>query len=199
MNNLSAPLRRNPKAVLRARAVVVAPPQPVAQAEQTAAFWSVSKRDLERKPKEALHALLARVQANSPVQRFDAVERGVPTHIVLLLAAAFGQPVASLMQLMGVSDTTFRRKEEAGESLPEAAGYRAMGLLRVMSTLQQLLKESGDPALLPAFDLEAWVSVWIRTPLPALHGKTPAEMLRNPEGQRAVEDLLERMRGGLLA
>ncbi len=85
-----------------------------------AAFWNVNKRDRERKPKEALHALLARVQ-------------------------------------------------------------------------------SGDAALVSEFDLEAWVSQWIRVPLRQLGGKTPAEMLRNPEGQRAVEDFLERMRAGLLA
>ncbi len=199
MSDLSAPLRRSARALVRSSAAIAAPSQPFASAEQSAAFWNVSKRDRERKPKEALHALLERVKANSPVQLFDAVEQGVPTSIVLLLAGAFGQPVASVMQLMGVSETTFRRKEEAGESLPEVAGYRAMGLLRVMSTLQQLLQESGDPALLPGFDLEAWVSAWIRTPVPALHGKTPADMLRNPEGQRAVEDLLERMRGGLVA
>ena len=38
-----------------------------------------------------------------------------------------------------------------------------------------------------------------REPLPELGNKTPAEMLRNPEGQRAVELVLERMRGGLPA
>jgi Protein of unknown function (DUF2384) len=39
----------------------------------------------------------------------------------------------------------------------------------------------------------------MREPLPELGAKTPAEMLRNPEGQRAVEWVLERMRGGLPA
>ena len=35
--------------------------------------------------------------------------------------------------------------------------------------------------------------------LPELNGKTPADMLRNPEEMRAVEHLLERMRGCLPA
>jgi len=34
---------------------------------------------------------------------------------------------------------------------------------------------------------------------PELGDKTPAEMLRSPEGQRAVEQVLERRRGGLPA
>jgi len=62
-----------------------------------------------------------------------------------------------------------------------------------------LLEESGDPEQLKNFDLEAWVRDWLATPLPEFSSKTPAEMLRNPEGQRAVEELLERMRGGLPA
>jgi len=48
-------------------------------------------------------------------------------------------------------------------------------------------------------NLEAGAAQWMREPLPELGDKTPAEMLRNPEGQRAVEQVLERMRGGLPA
>ncbi|MNY81985.1 hypothetical protein D3C86_2238470 [compost metagenome] len=62
-----------------------------------------------------------------------------------------------------------------------------------------MLDESGDPEQMKNFDLEGWFSQWIQTKLPELGGKAPAEMLRNPEGQRAVEQVLERMRGGLVA
>jgi uncharacterized protein (DUF2384 family) len=74
-----------------------------------------------------------------------------------------------------------------------------MGFLRVVATLRRLLEESGDADLQKGFDLEGWVAQWMREQLPELGGKTPAEMLRNPEGQRAVEQVLERMRGGLPA
>ena len=56
--------------------------------------------------------------------------------------------------------------------------------------LAEKLKKGKD------FDLESWVAQWMREQLPELGGKTPAEMLRNPEGQRAGEQVLERMRGG---
>ena len=62
-----------------------------------------------------------------------------------------------------------------------------------------MLSGIGDPEQLAKFDLETWVAQWMREPLPELGDKTPAEMLRNPEGQRAVEQVLERMRGGLPA
>jgi hypothetical protein len=74
-----------------------------------------------------------------------------------------------------------------------------MGLLRVAATLRRLLDESGDPDAMKTFDLEGWLASWMKQQLPELGGKTPAEMLRNPEGLRAVEEVLERMRGGLAA
>jgi uncharacterized protein (DUF2384 family) len=71
--------------------------------------------------------------------------------------------------------------------------------LRIVAKLQRLLEESGDPEQLATFNLESWVKTWVGEPLPEFGDKTPADMLRNPEGQRAVEELLERMRGGLPA
>lgn len=149
--------------------------------------------------RRAFHDLVGRVNASPGVVVYDAVEAGVPTYLVNAIAGATGESVADVMELIGVSQTTFRRKEEAGEPLPDVAGHRVMGFLRVVATLRRLLDESGDPELLRTFDLEAWVARWMREALPELGGKTPAEMLRNPEGQRAVEQVLERMRGGLAA
>ncbi|WP_325480420.1 antitoxin Xre/MbcA/ParS toxin-binding domain-containing protein [Piscinibacter sp.] len=130
---------------------------------------------------------------------FDAVEAGVPTYLVNVIAGATGEAATHVMDMIGVSQTTFRRKEEANEPLPDVAGHRVMGFLRVAATLRRLLEESGDPEQLKDFDLERWVAQWMGEPLSELGGKTPAEMLRNPEGQRAVEQVLERMRGGLPA
>ena len=143
--------------------------------------------------------LVDRVIASPITVSYAAVEAGVPTYLVNVIAGTMGEPIAAVMDLIGVSETTFRRKEEAGEPLPEAAGHRVMGLLRVVATLRKLLEQSGDAEQLKNFDLEGWVAQWMREALPELGGKTPAEMLRNPEGQRAVEQVVERMRGGLAA
>jgi putative toxin-antitoxin system antitoxin component (TIGR02293 family) len=165
-------------------------------------FWAIEFKRQAASPqtwRRALHRLVDRVIASPGVIVYDAVESGVPTYMVDLIAGATGEPVTRVMDVIGVSQTTYRRKDEAREPLPDAAGHRVMGFLRVMATLRRLLQESGDPAQLAEFDLEAWVARWMRQPLPELGGKTPAEMLRNPEGQRAVEQVLERMRGGLPA
>ena len=165
-------------------------------------FWAmgVKRQNVSVKDwRRTFHDLVSRVMVSTGVTLFDAVEAGVPTYMVNVIAGATGEAVADVMGIIGVSQTTFRRKEEANEPLPDVAGHRVMGFLRVAATLRRLLEESGDPDLLKDFDLEAWVAQWMREQLPELGGKTPAEMLRNPEGQRAVEQVLERMRGGLPA
>lgn len=149
--------------------------------------------------RRAFHDLVGRVIELPNTVLFDAVEAGVPAYMVNVIAGATGAPVGDVMNLIGVSPTTFRRKEETNEPLPDVAGHRVMGYLRVAATLRRLLEESGDPELLKDFDLETWFARWMREELPDLGGKTPGEMLRNPEGQRAVEEVLERMRGGLPA
>jgi len=148
---------------------------------------------------DSFRALISRISESEPVRLYDAVEEGVPTAILGLMASALCTNTTAMLSLLNISETTFRRKEEAKEPFPDAAGYRVMGLLRVASTLRRLLKESGDPKQLENFDFEGWVSEWIAQPQPELGGRPAAELLRNPEGQRVVEQLLERMRGGLPA
>ena len=165
-----------------------------------AAFWVLGAHDRGREPsRRAFQELLGRVGGSTGVALFDAVEVGVPTDMVYVLADATGEPVHRVMDIIGVSATTLKRKEEASEPLPDIAGHRVMGLLRVAATLRRLLDESGDPEAVRSFDLEGWLAHWIGQRLPELGGKTPADLLRNPEGQRVVEQVLDRMRGGLPA
>ena len=149
--------------------------------------------------RRAFNDLVERTLSAPSVVLFDAVEAGVPTYMVDVIAGATGQATANVMEMLGVSATTFRRKDDAKAPLPDVAGHRVMGFLRIAATLRRLLQESGDPEALETFDLDTWLAGWMREPLPALNGKTPAQMLRNPEGMRAVEQVIERMRGGLPA
>jgi len=165
-------------------------------------FWAVPARGSlagARASRRAFNDLVERVLNAQSVELFEAVEAGVPTYLVDLIAAATGQAAANVIDMLGVSATTFRRKDVANEPLPDVAGHRVMGLLRIAATLRRLLEDSGDPQALGTFDVDAWLATWMQQALPELGGKTPADMLRNPEGLRAVEQVLERMRGGLPA
>lgn len=177
-----------------------ATPEP--EAALAADFWAAPQRRRKAaagSDRQTFQALVSRVAAAPGAGLFDALEHGVPTRMVGVIAQTLGESASSVMALLGVSLTTLRRKEEAGEPLPDVAGHRVMALLRLVATLRRLLAESGDAQAVAQFDLEAWVARWLRIPLPQMGGKTPAELLRNPEGQRALEQVLERMRGGLPA
>ncbi|MBB4843555.1 putative toxin-antitoxin system antitoxin component (TIGR02293 family) [Paucibacter oligotrophus] len=172
------------------------------KARSASDFWVVSVKGRQSDPRfrrSAFNDLVGRVMSSPGVALFDAVEVGVPTYLVDVIAGATGLAASSVMDMIGVSATTFRRKDGAGDPLPDVAGHRVMGFLRIAATLRRLLEESGDPAQLRDFDLDAWLAQWMREELPELGGKTPAEMLRNHEGLRAVEQVLGRMRGGLPA
>lgn len=163
-------------------------------AKQMGQAGSVGKTSLFQ-----LRALVERVREAPGVELYDAVEAGVPTDIVKLIAKATGEPASVIMGLAGVSQTTFVRNEAANRPLPDVAGHRIMAYLRLLATLRRMLDESGDPEQMKTFDLEGWFARWVHEKLPELGNKTPADLLRNPEGQRAVEQVLERMRGGLAA
>lgn len=164
-----------------------------------AGFWSSPPKSLERSWRSAWDRLVDQLRDSDPLTLYRAVEQGVPAFTVVLISKAFDAPAPQVLDIIGLAETTYRRKSEAGESLPEVAGHRAVALMRVVAKLRQLLAESGDPQRVKEFDLDSWVSDWIKEPLPELGGATPAALLRNPEGQRVVENLLERMRGGLAA
>ena len=97
-----------------------------------------------------------------------AVRPAVRAHIVELIAAATGETAAHVMDVIGVSQTTYRRKDEANEPLPDAAGHRVMGFLRVLATLRRLLNESGDADALAAVMSGSSRRLRARTTSPAL-------------------------------
>jgi uncharacterized protein (DUF2384 family) len=166
------------------------------------AFWLVQIKRQNAGVNEwrlAFDELVGRVISSPGLTLFKALEAGVPTYAVNVIARATGEPVKDVLDMIGVSQSTFRRKQEAGLPLPDVAGQRVMSFLRVAATLRRMLEESGDPQLVKQLDLAGWLAQWMREQLAVLGGKTPAQMLRNFEGQLAVEQVLERMRGGLPA
>src|SRR4051812_28660551 len=101
-------------------AAAVRPP-PALGAGRPADFWSSPARGAAtgaKASRKAFADLVGRVRSSSGIVLFDAVEAGVPTHLVDVIAEATGQSVSSVMDIIGVSPTTFRRKDEAGEVLP---------------------------------------------------------------------------------
>jgi putative toxin-antitoxin system antitoxin component (TIGR02293 family) len=149
--------------------------------------------------RSAFSGLVSQVHRSPSIVLYEAVEEGVPTHLVDLIATAMRLRLSSVIEMLGISPTTLRRKTVADEPLPDLVGHRIMGFLRIAATLRSLLNEGGEPVDELVFDFEGWLAKWILQAHPEFGGRTPAKMLRNPESLRAIEQVLERMRGGLPA
>ena len=74
---------------------------------------------------------------------------------------------------------------------------RAIGLC-VAEKVRSLLRESGTTESAPPFDAEAWAESWINQPLAALGGQRPVDATVSDGGWHAVEEVLDRMRGGIV-
>lgn len=67
---------------------------------------------------------------------------------------------------------------------------------RLLAQVERMLRESGDHTRARDFDAAAWLAAWLRTPAPALGGRTPGECLRTPDGAALVSRLLDAQQSG---
>ena len=61
--------------------------------------------------------LVDRVSESDPLTLYKAVEEGVPAATVAILSRALGEPAPGVLDIIGLAETTYRRKAEAGEAL----------------------------------------------------------------------------------
>lgn len=75
------------------------------------------------------------------------------------------------------------------------AGYLSVidETVRLIAQVQRMVRESGNPE---GFDAAAWVSRWLDTPVPALGGQRPIDLLDTTEGQAKVVTVIAQMQTG---
>lgn len=66
-------------------------------------------------------------------------------------------------------------------------------LTELVELLTRMVAESGDPA---GFDAAAWTARWVDSPVPALGGQRPRDVMATPEGRALVLRLLHSMQSG---
>lgn len=99
------------------------------------------------------------------------------------------------------SGMTFTRSYGMKSNLARCPHARSRDRVRarVVARVRELLSVSGCNEGAHAFDLDAWVDEWMQLPMLELHGESPARVARHSGGWAHVEQLLERMTGGLCA
>lgn len=165
-------------------------------AETAHSFWEISQlrgRSKVDSQASAFAELVDRVLKCRGTVLFDALEVGVPTVMVDIVAGAMSQSHSKVLRMIGVTPATLRRRMASDAPLPPLAGHRVMALLRVAATMRRTLDKVGEPSASDALGRHAWLAGWLMQHLGQLGGRTPAELLRNPEGLRVLEHEIERI------
>ena len=145
---------------------------------------------------EALSAPLAYLELYraDPAERVRMVRAGVFAWVAKRLVSDLSVEQQTLFTAMNLSTATVNRKVMKNEPLASSEGERVVA--KLVGQLQAIVEESGDPR---GFDAQAWMSAWLREPLPALGGARPLDYLDTMEGQALVSDALARLQSGAYA
>jgi uncharacterized protein (DUF2384 family) len=80
--------------------------------------------------------------------------------------------------------------------MPTPHTVSATHFARLLAQVEQIVRESGDPELVPDFDADAWLTGWLEHPAAVLGGRSPAEVLEAPDGFELVSGLLGAQQSG---
>ncbi|WP_368643435.1 antitoxin Xre/MbcA/ParS toxin-binding domain-containing protein [Castellaniella ginsengisoli] len=127
------------------------------------------------------------------VDIIDVVRMGVPALAIDDLARGMGVPSARLITWMGWPVAAIERKIRARSALSKAAGGQVFLLIQLISQIQQMVNESGNP---DGFDAAAWLGNWLTELNPALGCVSPGEYMDTAAGFSLLSDTLARMQSG---
>lgn len=100
------------------------------------------------------------------------------------------------MRALKLSQATVNKKAKQDQALSPDESERVIGVAKLVGQLQAMIEESGNPE---GFDAAAWLSQWLREPVPALGGARPFDLMDTMEGQALVSRTLAQMQSGAYA
>lgn len=127
------------------------------------------------------------------VEIIGVVRRGVPALAIDDLAREMGVPTARLIKWMGWPVAAVERKIRARSALSKSAGGQIFLLIRLISQIQRMVNESGNPE---GFDAAVWLGHWLTEPNLALGCVSPGEYMDTAAGFSLLNDTLARMQSG---
>ena len=136
------------------------------------------------------------IERAGSLERAESVRHGLSPRLFVNLAASLRLSQAILLDNLGLPHSTMKRKTQHDEVLGRLESERVMGVARLVGLVQSMVEESGNPE---GFDAAEWLGRWIQAPVPALGGRTPADLLDTAAGQEEVARLLRQAQAGVYA
>ena len=142
----------------------------------------------------AVHERSGRLRVSlSPWER---ERQGVLPEDVLAVASRLGWPEGILLKAIGLPQSSWSRKKIQNGAVDGAPGIAVLALQGLLAEALSVAKATVDAEVLKTFDVDKWLGRWLQTPMPALAGQAPAELLDVPAGQAVVMQLLGSLESG---
>lgn len=142
---------------------------------------------LENGARSTSESRFERIFHMQPLERIEQITAGVAAQEVMRLARAMGRSKERVAQMLGLALTTIDRKAQKGELLNPEQSERVVATAKLIGQVEVMIEESGEPE---GFNAAAWFADWLDTPLPALAGRKPVQLMSTAEGRELLGRLL---------
>ena len=152
--------------------------------------------DLDRHPQPGASPSYLDIFRAEPVERIEMIKSGAPARMVKRLLVDLDIPQAVGLAALALPAATVNRKVVQDQRLGPGESERVIGMASLIGQVQAMMQESGE---VEGFDAKAWMSRWLREPVPALGGVAPVDLMDTMQGQALVSQTLAQMQSGAYA
>ena len=131
-----------------------------------------------------------------PLTQVEWVKNGIGARDADRILRQLRFPKGAALHALQIPVATMNRKIRDNAQLSSAEGERVLGVGRLLGQLQAMVQDSGNPE---GFDAAAWLSEWLSSPVPALGGTRPLDLMDTMTGQVLVSQTLAQMQSGAYA
>lgn len=130
------------------------------------------------------------------LMQVEWIKSGLGARDAKVILGQLRVPQGEALTALHIPVATVNRKAKTNAPLSPAEGERVLGFGRLLGQLQTMVRESGNPE---GFDASAWLSAWMSTPVPALGGARPLDLMDTMTGQALISQVLAQMQSGAYA
>jgi len=144
----------------------------------------------------AVSLFMLKVLNASPLEKIKIEIEGVPGMVIKGMSKQMGLTTHRFFSILGLPKATAEKRTAAGELIKGISGLAAIGMVELLAQAQ-VMADNSTAEEAKTFDSAKWLGKWIETPLLALGGNKPADVIESPTGVAVVKKLLGSIERGL--